>query len=141
MGNGLLFDSSSLVLLLKLRNLKPLSNNHIQWLTIYEVANALWKEASLISSISMEEAYETIEILSGVVDAMKILSPHPYEREILTTAGKLKITFYDASYVVLAKKNNLTLVTEDAELRKKTENIINVINVSDILRRWHHLSD
>ncbi|GBC72220.1 hypothetical protein HRbin03_00047 [archaeon HR03] len=40
----LLFDASSLVSLLKRRNLKPLNHNYIHWLTIYEVEKALWKE-------------------------------------------------------------------------------------------------
>ncbi len=135
MGNGLLFDASSLVCLLRLRNLKPLNNNYIQWLTIYEAANALWKEASLMGSIGMEEAYEMVKILSDVVDVMKILSPHPYEHEILAAASKLGIAAYDASYVVLANKNGLILVTEDAELRKKARNIIEVISVNDIPQR------
>lgn len=135
MANRLLFDASSLLYLLKLRNLKPLNNNYIQWLTIYEAANALWKEVSLIGSIGVDEAYEMVEILSGAVNVMKILSPHSYEHEILAVANKLKITAYDASYVVLADKNNLVLVTEDAELREKAKNIIEVISVDDISRR------
>lgn len=135
MRDGLLFDASSLLCLLKLRKLKPLNNNYIQWLTIYEAANALWKEASLIGSISPEDAYEMIKILSDCVDVVKILSPHPYEYEILTTASKLKITAYDASYVVLADKNNLVLVTEDSELREKAKSLIEAISVSDISRR------
>lgn len=135
MRDGLLFDASSLLCLLKLRKLKPLNNNYIQWLTIYEAANALWKEASLIGSISPEDAYEMIKILSDCVDVVKILSPHPYEYEILTTASKLKITAYDASYVVLADKNNLALVTEDSELREKAKSLIEAISVSDITRR------
>ncbi|MEM1655869.1 MAG: type II toxin-antitoxin system VapC family toxin [Nitrososphaerota archaeon] len=135
MRDELLFDASSLLCLLKLRKLGPLNNNYIQWLTIYEAANALWKEASLIGSISPEDAYEMIKILSDCVDVVKILSPHPYEYEILATASKLKITAYDASYVVLADKNNLVLVTEDSELREKAKSLIEAISVSDITRR------
>ncbi|MEM2373838.1 MAG: type II toxin-antitoxin system VapC family toxin [Thermoproteota archaeon] len=121
MGKVFLFDTSSLIYLLKLRKLKTLKNNYIQWLTLYEAVNVLWKESSLIGSISVDEAYEIIEILSGVVDVVKILSPHPYEREILATASKLDITAYDASYIVLADKYYLMLVTEDAELREKAK--------------------
>ena len=51
---------------------------------------------------------------------MKILSPHPYEDEILSIAGELNITAYDASYIVLAEKNGLTLVTEDKNKGRKT---------------------
>lgn len=135
MESGLLFDASSLVHLLRLRNLRPLNNNYIQCLTIYEAINALWKEASLTNSISLEEAYEIVKILSDVIDVVKILSPHPCEREILATSSKLRITSYDASYVVLADKNNLTLVTEDSELRKRAREIIKVISVEDMLKQ------
>ncbi|MEM2756450.1 MAG: type II toxin-antitoxin system VapC family toxin [Candidatus Bathyarchaeia archaeon] len=107
----------------------------MQWLTLYEAVNVLWKESSLIGSISVDEAYEIIEILSDAVDVVKILSPHPYEREILAMASKLEITAYDASYVVLADKYDLMLVTEDAELREKARNIIEAISVNDILQR------
>lgn len=133
MGNNLLFDASSLVCLLKLRKLKPLNNNYIHWLTIYEVANALWKETFLIGSISAEEAREIIDVLRGIIDVMKVLNPHPYECEILETASKLGITAYDASYIVLAKNNGLSLVTEDAELRDKARKMIKVMSVSEIL--------
>jgi len=132
MGN-LLFDASSLVSLLKLRNLKPLNQNHIQWLTVYEVANALWKETFLIGSISADEARKIIEVLRGIMDVVNVLGPHSHEREILETAGKLGITAYDASYIALAKVNGLSLVTEDAELRDKARRMIKVFSVSEIL--------
>jgi len=43
-----LFDSSSLVKALKLRKVNLLARNYIQWLTVYEVLNALWKDAHLL---------------------------------------------------------------------------------------------
>ena len=132
MGN-LLFDASSLVFLLKLRKLKLLSNSYIHWLTVYEVANALWKEAYMIGSINAEEARKIIDVLRGVVDVMNVLSPHPHEHEILETAVKLGITAHDASYIVLAKNNGFSLVTEDVELRDKARKMIKVMSVSEIL--------
>jgi len=36
-------------------------------------------------------------------------------------ATKLKLTFYDSSYLYVAKKLNLTLITEDMELKNKAE--------------------
>ena len=38
----------------------------------------------------------------------------------------LNITAYDASYITLAKKHNLTLVTEDRKLHIKASKLINV---------------
>ena len=62
----------------------------------------------------------------------KILSPHPYEDEILSTARELNITAYDASYIVLAEKNGLTLVTEDKKLRKKPKNLLKAVSLTQI---------
>jgi predicted nucleic acid-binding protein len=47
------------------------------------------------------------------------------EDEILDTAIKLKINFYDASYAYFAKTKDLRLITEDARLIKKITPTIN----------------
>jgi len=96
----------------------------MQWLTIYEVVNGLWKEAYLIKTLTIKEAIDVAKILREIISYMKILDPHKYEEEILETAYKLGITVYDASYIVLAKNKNLILVTEDSKLREKAENIV-----------------
>ena len=101
---------------MKLRNLKVLYDNYIQWLTVYEVINALWRETALIKAISTQEASEIVKLLMETLDFMKMLSPHSYENEILSTASELGITAYDASCIVLAEKNGLTLVTKDKRL-------------------------
>ena len=58
--------------------------------------------------------------------------PHPYEDEILSTARELNITAYDASCIVLAEKNDLTLVTEDKKLRTKAEKLIKAVSLTQI---------
>lgn len=40
---------------------------------------------------------------------------------VMELAVRLKLTFYDASYLYVAKKLNLILVTEDEELRGRAE--------------------
>ncbi len=129
----MLFDASSLIYLLKLGSLELLKDNYIQWLTVYEATNALWKEATLINSISLEEASNIVDVLCSVIDFMKMLSPHPYEREILTTASKLHMSVYDASYLVLANRNSLTLVTEDRELKRKAQNITRALSLKELI--------
>ncbi len=125
----LLFDTSSLVYALKLRNLSILHDNYIQWLTIYEIINALWKEVCLTKSISINDAYNIVSIFSNTIDFMKLLSPHSHEYEILTIAKELEVTAYDASYIVLAKKHKLSLVTEDEELKAKANNLVKTISL------------
>ena len=129
----LLFDASSVIYALKLRSLKALYDNYIQWLTIYEVINALWKEAVLIKAISPQEASEIVKLFTKTLDFMKILSPHPYEDEILSTARELSITAYDAAYIVLAEKNGLILVTEDKRLRAKAEKLVKAVSLTQII--------
>ena len=133
MRGKLLFDASSVIYALKLRSLKTLYDNYLQWLTIYEVINALWKEATLTKAISMQEASEIVKLFTKTVEFMKILSPHLYEDEILSTARELNITAYDASYIVLAEKNGLTLVTEDKKLRTKAEKLVKAASLTQII--------
>ena len=127
-----LFDSSSVIYALKLRSLKALYDNYVQWLTIYEVINALWKEATLTKAISPQEASEIVKLFAKTLEFVKILSPHPYEDEILSTARELNITAYDASYIVVAEKNGLTLVTEDKKLRTKAEKLVKAVSLDRI---------
>ncbi len=66
------------------------------------------------------------------MELTKILSPHPYEGEILSIARELSITAYDASYIVLAEKNGLTLVTEDKKLRMKAKRLVKAVSLDQI---------
>jgi len=77
MRGKLLFDASSIIYALKLRSLKALYDNYLQWLTIYEVINALWKEAVLTKAISMQEASEIVKLFAKTLEFTKILSPIP----------------------------------------------------------------
>jgi len=56
---------------------------------------------------------------------MEVLQINCSEQEILEIANKTKITFYDASYVYLAKSRNLILITEDEQLLKKVTSQVN----------------
>jgi len=132
MPGNLLFDASSLVYALKLKKLEVLYDNYTQWLVIYEVVNALWKEASLIGTLSLGEALKLVEIFTETLEYMNILSPHPYERAILALANKLKISAYDASYIVLAREKGLILVTEDDKLKAKAKNLVRTIGLNNI---------
>ena len=129
---NLLFDSSSLIYSLKIRNIKQLYNNYIQFLTIYEVINAIWKESYLTKAITTKEVGEIVSIFNEVIDLMKIISPHGYEKEILEIACKLGITAYDASYIVLAKKYNLILVSEDEKLKRKIGKVIKNVSLKEL---------
>jgi len=129
-----LFDASSVIYALKLKRVGILHGNYIQHLTVYEVLNAIWKEAYLFKSLSYEEAKRFIGIFAEVLDYLNILSIRPYESEALKTAIDLGLTIYEASYIVLAEKNNLTLVTEDEKLREKASEKIKVMSLREIIK-------
>ena len=130
----LLFDASSIIYALKLRRVEILHENYIQHLTVYEVLNAIWKESYLFKSLSYEEAERFIKIFTEALGYLNILSIHPYEPEVLKTAMDLGLTVYDASYVVLTKKNDLTLVTEDEKLRKKAGEKVKVTSLREVIK-------
>jgi predicted nucleic acid-binding protein len=58
----LLFDASSLVKALKLGRVELLYRSYAQWLTFYEVLNAVWKEVYLSKTISAGRARATFLI-------------------------------------------------------------------------------
>lgn len=52
---------------------------------------------------------------------------------ILEIAKNEMLSFYDSSYVYFAKENNLILVTEDKELKKKAHKHVKVKTIAELL--------
>jgi len=121
-----LFDASSLIEALKRKELELIYGEAIQPLTLYEALNALWKESRLLRKLSFKEALALAEVLDSLREFMKLLGMEGLGNEILRVALNKGVTAYDASYIVLAKKNKLTLVTEDSKLAKKASGIVPV---------------
>ena len=90
-------------------------------LTVYEVGNALWKEARA----GRLPWRETAGALSRVLSSLKMLDDPPLEK-VLEVAVERDLTFYDASYAYVAETLGLSLVTQDRELLKKSPAAINV---------------
>jgi len=128
----LLFDASSLIRALKESRIDLLRKNYIQWLTVYEILNALWKETYLLKTIPEEKSKDLVDILMSIIRYMNILEPTGLEKEILELAISRGATAYDASYVALAKKHGLTLVSEDQKLRERYRDLIKIINLDEI---------
>lgn len=118
-----LFDASSVIQVIKSyeeeKTVRLFSENCILDLTRYEVGNALWKERTLRRTIGTDEFRELLDLFRTVILRTKVLSVDANELlDVAEVAEKERITFYDASYVVIAKVHDLTLVTEDAHLAK-----------------------
>jgi len=85
-------------------------------LIIYELGNIFYKHPHITS----EKAYEYItKFLDLQTNLVNIHSNTETLREACTTSKSGKITFYDASYIALAKKLNTKLITADEEIWKK----------------------
>jgi predicted nucleic acid-binding protein len=130
-----LFDASSFVKALKLGKPELLIKSHIQWLTLYEIMNALWKEKCLAKAIPVDKALQLMDIVTQIAKHMKILDISGLEVETLDTAIKLGLTAYDVSYIALAKKHNLVLVTEDVELKIKAQQLVKTLSIGETSSR------
>ena len=127
-----LVDASALYpLILKLREeiLSYADKLAVLDLTVYEVGNVLWKEhkkrkiRDLGSSVALfQEALAPLNRLT--VDNLE---------EVLKVAVERNLTFYDASYVHVAEKSDLKLVTEDEEILEKCSNAVNLEKFSKSL--------
>jgi len=104
----------------------------------YELGNIVWKECILKSLITPDEAMSRAEEIAKILAIMRVELVETGEdfMEVMRLSTELKITFYDASYLYMAKKNNLTLITEDVELKGKAKGItLAVISVSQFLNQ------
>lgn len=90
MYKGFLFDASSLIYAFKLRKLDVLIGNCIQWLTMYEVINGLWKGVYLTKTLTIEEVSAMIKVLKEVMKYMNVLDLREREEEILKLALRLE---------------------------------------------------
>ena len=118
-----LLDASALLNIVRRlgeKSLKILKENYILTLTIYEVGNALWREASLLKKLTKDEAEEIMKAVIALTKFMQIVEPED-PIEILRISNRIKATFYDTAYVVVALRRNLTLVTDDKKLAAKIE--------------------
>ena len=136
-----LLDSSAIAVLLKRLGgsaVKYLTGTYTLDLAYYELGNVLWKECTLMNLIDGKEAVNKVKYIAKLLKTMKIESIKS-EKDLegtIALAVKLKLTFYDASYLYIAKKKNLILVTEDHELREKSskENI-EAITVDEYIKQ------
>jgi len=130
-----LFDSSAIFTAVTRNVIEILPENYTIELVRYELGNILWKEHVLQRRIGDKEVEELIKLIRDVLKLMKILSIECYEDVIIDLAGKLGLTFYDASYVFYTRKMDLTLVTEDEKLMSKAKPHVKVLKLNGITPR------
>ena len=129
-----LFDSSAIFKAIKENKIDLLIGNYTLELAKYELGNILWKKYFLQAKATDQEIKTLAKIIKQTLNLMEITQINCTEEEILETAAKLKITFYDAAYTYYAKAKELPLITEDLQLQKKVTPYINSSNLNDIAK-------
>ncbi len=114
-----LFDSSAIFRAVKENKIEFLAGNYTLELARYELGNIIWKDCILQAKVSEQEAKMMAKTINHILNLMDLIEIAGSEDEILDSAIKLKITFYDASYAYFAKAKGFRLITEDARLIKK----------------------
>jgi len=125
-----LLDASAaypLVLRLRERALEFAEDSAILDLTLYEVGNVIWKETRRGKVRSFKVM---IELFRELFEHMELLTLSRDLGEVLNIALKENLTFYDASYVYVARERGLRLVTKDRELLRLPE----AVDLDEVLR-------
>lgn len=113
-----IFDANSILRLIekyKYQSLRYFRQGYSPSLVGYELGNVLWKYSKMGIDVG-----RLLNPLNEVLSSLTIVDVHSsINNEILDISIRGNITYYDASYIYLAKKLGVMLVTEDRELLRK----------------------
>ena len=134
----LLFDSNAIYKLIREapdKALDKLSGGATIYLAYYELGNALWRECRLLKRISVEEAEKSLSLMYAMLVRMEVGEVDDDKgKETLANAEKFNLTFYDSAYLVEAKRNGETLVTDDNQLVKAAETLgVEVVSINSLI--------
>ncbi|MEM2882817.1 MAG: type II toxin-antitoxin system VapC family toxin [Candidatus Bathyarchaeia archaeon] len=129
-----LFDASSIFEALIGENVGILSDNYTLEIARYELGNILWRSRALTKDINDGECIRLANLIKNVLKLLNVINIGCCEVEILKIAEELKMTFYDSSYVFIARERGIPLITEDEQLRRKAEGYIKVMNVEELVK-------
>lgn len=120
---NLIYDASSLYILLKRGSLKSLSGVKTLDFAFYEIGNSMLKELrrKLITPESFERALVVLSTISELVQVKKFGELDA--KRASKVAKDTGLTFYDSSYLALALASNEVLATNDNLLRRKAEGV------------------
>ncbi len=138
-----LIDASSLLLLIKNKDIKDildyLQESVILDLTFYEIGNAIWKESTLTRLITLQEAEKLGTVAQTMLASInRVTIGTEIFQQILRIAQTEKLSYYDSSYIYVAKERSLILITEDKELRTKGQNYVSTKNVAALASSGHN---
>ena len=127
------FDSSSIFDAIVRGRIRILAGGYTLDLARYELGNILWKRRMLTRDLGDDEYKRLVGIVKRILGLMEIVSLDCCEDSIAELARDFDLTFYDASYVFLAKSRGVPLVTEDSIVRSRVGGYIEVLRVEDLI--------
>jgi predicted nucleic acid-binding protein len=135
-----LLDASALLPLVTKQGRNLLRSASKDWfaitdLSIYEGCNAVWKMTHLLHSISVQDGMETVSVIGELVDRRILHLLSVSELQLAATlelAIQRRLTYYDASYVVIAKHRDAVLVTQDKALAESAHDQVQVFSLEDL---------
>jgi len=127
-----LFDASSIVNLVKRGIVTPFAYGVTIDLALYETLNAIWKEYKLLRKIDRNTALTFIDVIKDVFNVIRVVSIRGLEKEVFNIASKENLTIYDASYIYIAKRDKLILVTDDRKLEEKASKYVRVVSSKEL---------
>jgi predicted nucleic acid-binding protein len=124
-------DSSSIFEAISKRKVDKLVGSYTTPLAEFELGNIVWKKLAQ-GDLTEKEAQSLIEVVEDTLDLMEKPSLNCREGKILSLGKKLELTYWDASYVLLAREMGTPLVTEDKRLARKAAKVVDVLRISDL---------
>lgn len=130
-----LFDASSLLNVIRNKesqSIRILEKQHVLDLTLYEISNAIWKLSYREKKITVEQYSVLLDSILLLIQRMDIADIKGLEKRVQELATKEGLTAYDASYLAVAEKLGLVLVTDDRELERAARKYVKVMKTSDL---------
>lgn len=129
----LVFDSSSIYKVVKSERAEVLFQRYTIEPARFELGNTLLNEVRVLKKLKIGEQNKVLDILTRALSFMSCISINGSEHEVSEIALKYNLSFYDASYVCLAKRLDAVLVTEDEKLQKKIHGFVNTIKADRLI--------
>ncbi|NHI04047.1 hypothetical protein DYY67_1422 [Candidatus Nitrosotalea sp. TS] len=95
------------------RSIGILSKQYVLDLTVYEVLNAIWKLSYREKKITQEQSSALLDSILLLMQRMNTVGINGLEKRMHELATKEGLTAYDSSYLTVAEKLDLVLVTDD----------------------------
>ncbi len=118
-----LFDASSIFEIAKKLDSSPILDQNTLTLTPYELGNILMKHVALTHTLSTSEVEDLRRVINRMLLTMNLYAVEEIDHETLKIAIERHTSYYDASYLHVAKELNAELVTEDKRLTEAAKRL------------------